>query len=322
MNPLAATYKYADRTPLGQKNLDNLRRLGVDHIDVAPAPEVEKKFVRKALIEAGERVGALDTMLERLAKYLTAQDRLNKKIIAAISYPSAVLIFFIFAIGVMTLFLIPKFKNMYASFNSTLPSFTLFIFGISDFLIHYIVFIVIAVAAIVFYIKEVLLKKPRGKYVFDSLVMKIPVFGDVMKKAALSKFSRTLATLLDQAIAVPESLQLVGKASGNAIIEEASIKASNSIIDGEKIAEAFRKTNVFPPLIIQMCTIGAESGNLPGLLDKTADFYEEEVDIFLQIMSSLIEPVLIVVLGLILGVFIIALYLPVFRLSQAMGKGM
>ena len=274
-----------------------------------------------AIVEAGEKVGALDTMLERLAKYLAAQDRLAKKIIAAISYPSAVLAFFIFAIAVMTLFLIPRFKGMYASFHAQLPPFTLFVFGISDFMIHYSLFFLGGLILAVFYVNKIVFKTQRGKYLFDTFVLKIPLFGAIIKKAALSKFARTLATLLEQGIPVPESLELVKRTAGNAVIEAASVKAAKSIIDGDKIPEAFRKTNIFPPLVLQMANIGTESGNLPELLDKTADFYEEEVDVFLGIMSSLIEPVLIVVLGLILAVFIVALYLPIFRLSQAISGG-
>ncbi len=275
-----------------------------------------------AIIEGGERVGALDVMMDRLAKYLAAQDRLNKKIIAAISYPSAVLAFFIFAIGVMTLFLIPKFKSMYESFNAQLPPFTLAVFGLSDFLIHYIVFIAGGIFLLIFYVNGVLLKTKRGRHAFDALILKIPVFGPIIKKASLSKFTRTLATLLEQGIPVPESLELVGKTADNAIIEAASLRASKAIIDGENIPEALRKTDIFPSLVIQMATIGTESGNLPELLGKTADFYEEEVDVFIGIMSSLIEPILIIVLGVILGIFIVALYLPIFKLSSAMGKGM
>jgi type IV pilus assembly protein PilC len=275
-----------------------------------------------AIIESGEKVGALDVMLERLGKYLEAQDRLKKKIVSAIAYPSAVLTFFFFAIGVMTLFLIPKFKDMYSSFNAALPPFTLAVFGVSDFLIHYIAFIAGGIILVALYIKNIVLKTKSGRYTFDSLILKLPIFGHILKKAALSKFTRTLATLLEQGIPVPESLELVGKTAGNSVIEKASIDMSKSIMDGEKIPEAFRKTEVFPSLVVQMATIGTESGNLPELLSKTADFYEEEVDVFLGIMSALIEPVLIIVLGVILAVFIVALYLPIFKLGSAMGQGM
>ena len=275
-----------------------------------------------AIIEAGEKVGALDAMLERLAKYLAAQDRLAKKIISAIAYPVAVLGFFIFAIGVMTLFIVPRFKGMYAGFNAQLPPFTLFIFGISDILIRYIPYIAGGIFLLTFYITNIALKNPRTRYLIDLLVLKMPLLGNIIKKAALSKFTRTLATLLEQGIAVPKALEMVTKTSGNAVIEEASAKVGKSILNGEKIPEAFRKAGVFPSLVVQMTMIGTESGNLPELLDKTADFYEDEVDVFIGLMSSLVEPILIVVLGVVMGIFIVALYLPIFSLSQAMGKGL
>lgn len=273
-----------------------------------------------AIAEAGEKVGALDTMLERLAKYLEDRERLNRKIISALTYPCAVILFFFCAIGVMTLFLIPKFKSMYASFGTNLPPFTLAVFGVSDFLLKYIVFIILGIVGFIIYIRKGILRTKNGRYMFDKTVLGIPLFGDMLKKAAISKFTRTLATLLGQGIPVPESLALVSKTANNAVIEEASIKASRLIVDGEKIAEAFRKASVFPPLVVQMSLIGTESGNLPELLDKTADFYEDEVDTFVSAMSSLIEPVLIVVLGLILAVFIVALYLPIFKMSSAMSS--
>ena len=275
-----------------------------------------------AMIEAGEKVGALDTMLERLSKYMAAQDRLNKKIISAISYPAAVLVFFLFAVVVMTLFIIPKFNIMYASFHAQLPPFTLAVFGLSDFLIKHIWLILGGIVFTGIYIKNFLLKTKRGRYVFHALLLKIPIFGPVIKKVSLSKFTRTLAILLGQGISVPEALELVGNTAGNAVIEEASAGISKSVLeDGRKIPDALRKTGIFPSLVIQMATIGTESGNLPELLDKTADFYEEEIDVFVGIISSLIEPILIIVLGLILSVFIIALYLPIFKLSSAVGQG-
>lgn len=275
-----------------------------------------------SMSEAGERVGALDVMLERLAKYLGARDRLNKKMIAALSYPSAVVAFFFFAIAVMTLFLIPKFKSVYSSFGANLPAFTLTIFHISDFMLKNIAFILAGIVVIVVYIKSVVLKSKKGRNIFDRLTLSFPIFGDFTKKAAMSRFTRTLGTLLEQGIPVPESLDLVARSAGNSIVEEACQKASKLIVDGEKIPEAFRKAGIFPPLVIQMAMIGTESGNLPELLDKTADFYEDEVDLFLSVMSSLIEPILIIVLGAVLAVFIVALYLPIFKMSSAMGTKM
>lgn len=275
-----------------------------------------------SIVEAGEKVGALDVMLERLAKYLGARDRINRKIITAIAYPSVICLFFIGAICVMTLFLIPKFKGMYSSFSAKLPPLTTAVFGVSDFFVHNLFIIAGVTVAVIVYIYTVAFRTKKGRYIFDAVALKIPLFGDVVLKASISKFTRTLATLLEQGIAVPESLDMVSRSAGNAVIERACVKASKLILDGESIPEAFRKTGIFPPLVLQMGLIGTESGNLPELLDKTADFYEEQVDMFLAIMSSLIEPILIVSIGSVLAVFIVAMYLPIFSMSQALSKGM
>ena len=271
-----------------------------------------------SIVESGERVGALDVMLERLSRYLQARDRINRKIISAISYPAIVVIFFFGAMAAMTLFLIPKFRSIYSGLGAKLPSLTLIVFGISDFVIRNILFIVLIGGAAALYLYFQIFKTKKGRYLFDKMVLWIPIFGDVIKKAAICKFARTLSTLLGQGIPVPESLELVGKTAGSSVIEEASLRAGKLILDGEKIPEAFKKTEVFPSLLLQMTTIGVESGNLPELLDKTADFYEDQVDAFVSTMSSLIEPILIVSLGALLGVVIVALYLPIFNLSQAM----
>lgn len=274
-----------------------------------------------AIVEAGEKVGAMDIMLERLSKYLLARDRINKKIIAALTYPAIIVAFFIFSMLGVTLFLIPKFKDLYAGLGSKLPPITLFVFGISGFIIHNILIILIVTATIGFYLYRQIFKTKKGRYIFDKLSLKIPIFGEVIKLAAIAKFTRTLSTLLEQSISVPESLELVGRTAGNSVIEEASLKAAKLILDGEKIPEAFRKAGVFPSLMLQMSTVGVESGNLPDLLDKTADFYEDRVDAFVAAMSSLIEPILIAVLGVLLGVVIIALYMPIFTLGDAMYQG-
>ena len=270
-----------------------------------------------AIVEAGERVGALDVMLSRLTIYLIARDRITKKIITALTYPAFVLGFFVIGITGITLFLIPRFKSIYEGFGAQLPALTLTLFKISDLLIHKMFFIAAIIAAIIF-LFSAFIKTKKGKYLFDTFTLKIPAFGDVIKKAAISKFARTLATLLQEGIPITEALELVGKTSGNLIIEEATAKASKLILDGEDIPEALKKTGIFPSLLVQMATIGAEAGNLPELLDKTADFYEDEVDAFISTLSTLIEPILIVLLGAVLGTVIIALYLPIFKLGQAM----
>ncbi len=273
-----------------------------------------------AIVEAGEKVGALDVMLERLNSYLAARDRMNKKMISAITYPSVVLIFFVVALTAVGLFLIPKFKGIYSSFNAQLPPLTKIIFDTSDFIIKHSPAIAITLILIGILMHHWFFRTKRGRLAFDGFILKVPILGDVVKKAAISKFSRTLSTLLAQGIPVTESLELVARTAGNMVIENATLKASRLITDGAKIPEAFIKAEVFPSLMIQMTSIGVESGNMPELLDKTADLYEDQVDAVVAVMSSLIEPVLIVALGIILGIAVIALYLPIFQLNQAVGS--
>jgi type IV pilus assembly protein PilC len=255
-----------------------------------------------------------------LSSYLAARERINKKILTAITYPSFILVFFILAIAGITLFLVPRFKSMYSGFGVELPAITRMVFGFSDFVIAKIHFIVIGVSIVTVSLYFLIFRTVRGRYILDSLVLKIPIFGEVVRKAAISKFARTLATLLSQGIPINESIELVGRTSGNLVIEEASIKASKLIMNGENIPEALRKTNTFPPLLMQMSTVGVQSGNLPELLDKTADFYEDQVDTFTTVLLTLIEPILIVALGLIFAVVASAMYFPLFNLGDVVSQ--
>jgi type IV pilus assembly protein PilC len=274
-----------------------------------------------AIVEAGEKVGSLDTMLERLSSYLEARDRLNRKIKAAMTYPAFVVSFFLFAMAVITLFLIPRFKAMYAGLHAKLPVLTEVVFSFSDAVLHNIIPIVAVTGVSIFIFNKYFLKTRSGRSMFDKFIMEMPVFGNVIMSAALSKFTRTLATLLSQGIPIAISLELVSKTSGNLVMEERSLKVRDLILDGESIPEALKKVKIFPSLMIQMAIVGVESGSLPDLLDKTATFYEERVDAFVSALTSMIEPVLIVALGGMVGVVIVALYMPIFSLSQAMSGG-
>lgn len=270
-----------------------------------------------AIVEAGEKVGSLDTMLDRLSSYLEARDRLNKKIRTAMTYPVFVVTFFIFAMAIITLFLVPRFRAMYEGLHAKLPLLTQIVFSFSDAVLHNILLIVAVIGVAAFFINKYLFKTKRGRRLFDKILLRLPVFGSVIMRAALSKFTRTLATLLGQGIPIAVSMELVSKTSGNVVMEETSLKVRDLILDGENIPEALKKVNIFPSLMIQMAMVGVESGSLPELLDKTASFYEEMVDSFVNALTSLIEPVLIVVMGAVVGVVIVALYMPIFSLSQA-----
>jgi len=206
---------------------------------------------------------------------------------------------------------------MYADFHSQLPLLTRAVFRFSDVVAHNIAAIIIVTIAAVFFARHYFFRSKTGRRIFDNLILNVPVFGVVIKNAALSKFARTLATLLNQGIPIAESLDLVSKTSGNIALEESSIKVKNLILDGASIHEAMKKAAMFPSLMLQMVMVGVESGSLPELLDKTANFYEERVDNFVTALTSVIEPIIIVMMGAMIGVVIIALYLPIFNLGKA-----
>ena len=272
-----------------------------------------------AIVEAGEKVGSLDAMLNRLSGYLESRDRLARKIRSATTYPAFIAIFFLFAIAVITLFLIPRFQGIYEGFGAKLPALTLFVFNVSNFFIQNIVLVlmtlIITFSSIFVFVKHT----TNGRAVFDKAMLKLPIFGEVIKKAAISKFCRTLSTLLEQGISINEALHLVGRTAGNVIIEDASNKANKLIVEGETIPVAFTKIAIFPSLVLQMTSVGVDSGTLPDLLNKTADFYEEQVDTFVENLTTMIEPILIVSLGAVVAIVVVALYLPIFKLGSAMG---
>ena len=312
------------KNPLFKSTLDEINR----HIQSGESlSDGFKRFPRffsplfTSIVAAGEKVGSLDTMLERLSSYMQARDRLNKKIIAALTYPVFVLVAFVGAVLVITLFLVPRFKSIYAGFGAQLPLITRVVFSFSDMLTKNILYFVVVVfiAAVLF--RRYFIKSARGRRTLDKIVIGTPVFGEVVKNAALSKFARTLSTLLSQGIPIATSLDLVSKGSGNIMIEEAINKIRSLIMDGESIPEALKKSRIFPSLMIQMVTVGVESGSLPELLDKTADFYEDRVSDFVAALTTLIEPILIVSLGIAMGIVIVALYMPIFKLGQAAAGG-
>lgn len=271
-----------------------------------------------AMVEAGEKVGSLDTMLTRLSSYLEFRDRLAKKVRSATTYPAFIAIFFLVAIAVITRILIPRFKNIYDSFGAELPPLTKYIFEISNFFIQNTIWILVGLVIAIFTIFFFVRYTRKGRVVFDKSMLGLPIFGAVIKKAAISKFCRTLSTLLDQGIAITEALLLVGRTSGNILIEDASTQASKLVMEGEVIPAALSKMEIFPPLMLQMASVGAEAGSLPELLGKTADFYEEQVDIFVSTLTSMIEPILVVCLGGIIGVMVIAMYLPILQLGSVL----
>jgi len=272
-----------------------------------------------SMIRAGETGGVLDSILERLSAYLEAAEELKGKVKGAMVYPlvisgvaSAVTIFLLVAV-------IPTFKTVFASFGSELPLPTRILLGVSDFLRHNFVFLLTAPIAL-FLILGKWYKTEKGQTVIDGYLIKLPVMGDMLKKVAVAKFTRTLGTLIKSGVPILQALDTVAKTSGNKVVESAIFKARESIREGEKIADPLKQSGIFPAMVIQMISVGEETGNLETMLTKIADFYDQEVDTAVKAMTSLIEPVIICVMGVVIGSIVICMFLPIFQMSSLIDK--
>jgi len=271
------------------------------------------------MIKAGEVGGILDVILERLSAYLEGAEALRSKVKGAMMYPLVVCCI----AGGVTLFLlmgvIPTFQKIFASFGSELPFMTQILINISNVLRHFW-YIVAAVPIGGFMALQQYGKTETGRRNLDALMLKVPVFGILLKKVAVAKFTRTLGTLIKSGVPILQALETVAKTSGNKVIEIAIMTARESVKEGERIAVQLRKANVFPPMVIQMVAIGEETGNLDTMLSKIADFYDQEVDVAVKSLTSMIEPIIIVVMGLIIGFIVIAMFLPMFELGNLASK--
>lgn len=273
-----------------------------------------------SMVKSGESGGVLDEVLERIAAYLEAQQSLRRKVITAMTYPAVVTAV---TIGIVLLLLgvvIPKFKDVFTSFGAKLPLPTQILINISDairsnFLWIFLIFVLISIT-----IRMAVTKTERGRLYFDAILLKIPVFGTLFRKIAVTRFARTLGTLTRSGVSILESLEIVAKTAGNKIVELAVMGARSSIREGERITDPLRESGVFPPMVIQMILVGEETGALDSMLMKIADYYDREVDAAVSALASLIEPLLIVVLGIIVGGIVICMYLPIFMLSSLVAK--
>ncbi|HDI83287.1 MAG TPA: type II secretion system F family protein [candidate division WOR-3 bacterium] len=267
------------------------------------------------MVAAGESGGALDVILERLATYLEKNAEIIRKIKGAMIYPAMIAIVMVLAVTVMLLFVIPVFAGMFSGIGAELPGPTRFVMWMSDFLrknFFYIVGVIAAVAIVIrFYYKT-----EDGHFRIDAFLLKVPIFGDLIKKQALTRFSRTLATLLSSGVNILDALEITAKTSGNRVIEKAILRARASIAQGESIATPLAKEKgLFPPMVVQMITIGEQTGGLDEMLNKVADFYDSEVDQAVENLMAAIEPIVIVVLGVVVGGMLMAMYLPIFKLA-------
>ncbi len=271
-----------------------------------------------SMIKAGEVGGILDTILERLSAFLESSEALKAKVKSAMMYPAVV-----FSVaGLITIFLIafvsPIFKDIFGSFNAKLPFLTQALINLSDFIRQKMVFTIPF-----FYIGYRFLKKwmktEKGQEKVDDISLKLPVVGILLKKVAIAKFTRTLGTLIKSGVPILQGLETVAKTSGNKVIERAIMSSYNSIKEGGRISDPLKKANIFPPMVIQMISVGEETGGLDNMLGKIADFYDTEVDTAVHGLTSMIEPLIMVVLGVVIGTIVIALFMPMFSMGEMVG---
>ena len=266
------------------------------------------------LVVAGEEGGILDNVLNRLAVYIEKAEALKKKIKSAMVYPSAIVAVAIIVVAVLMIFVIPVFSKVFGEMGHTLPLPTLIVIGISNLLKRYIFFVIVVLVILAFMLRRYYATE-KGKMAIDSLILKLPVFGMLFRKVAVARFARTLSTLITSGVPILDGLIITSKTAGSKPIEYAIMKARTSISEGETIAEPLARSEVFPPMVTQMIAVGESTGALDSMLTKIADFYEEEVDVAVGTLTSLLEPMLMVFLGVTVGGVVIAMYLPIFKIA-------
>jgi type IV pilus assembly protein PilC len=263
------------------------------------------------MVAAGEAGGILDTILLRLATFLEKNDALIRKVKGAMIYPGVIISVAAIAICILLVFVIPTFQTMFASANLELPLPTRVVIMMSDALISYWWVIVGAFVGAFFAIRSYYATAP-GRLQIDSLLLKTPILGDVIRKSAVSRFTRTLGTLISSGVSILDGLEITAKTAGNRVIHDAVMASRASIAGGETIAGPLKESAVFPPMVTSMISIGEQTGGLDEMLSKIADFYDEEVDVAVGALLSLMEPIMIVVLGVVVGGMVVAMYLPIF----------
>ncbi|MBL7070666.1 MAG: type II secretion system F family protein [Candidatus Omnitrophica bacterium] len=266
------------------------------------------------MVRAGESSGMLDEILDRLATYLEKTSILQKKVKSALIYPAIITGMAMVITAILLLKVIPVFKEIFAGFGAALPMPTQVLISVSDFLRRYFIFTISGMAVFMILISRYK-KTERGALRFDKLTLNMPIIGILLRKVAVSKFTRTLSTLVKSGVPILNSLEIVGKTAGNKVIERAVSNVRASIKNGENIAEPLSKSAVFPPMVVRMINVGEQTGQLEKMLSKIADFYDAEVDTAISGLTSIIEPVIIAFLGVIIGTIVICMFLPIFKIS-------
>jgi type IV pilus assembly protein PilC len=268
------------------------------------------------MVAAGEAGGILDTILMRLATFMEKNDALVRKVKGAMIYPGVIMSVAAIAVTVLLIFVIPVFENLFTSAGLALPLPTRIVMGASRFLKGYW-YIVLAVIGTATFLFKRYNATSDGKLKVDKFMLKVPVLGDVLRKSAVSRFTRTLGTLISSGVSILDGLEITAKTAGNRVVQDAIMESRSSIAGGDTIAQPLKKSGVFPPMVISMISVGEQTGGLDEMLSKIADFYDEEVDAAVSNLLSLLEPVMIVFLGVVVGGMVVAMYLPIFDMINA-----
>ena len=268
------------------------------------------------LVEAGEQAGILDQLLDRLAVYMEKTQAIKSKIKSALMYPTSVVVVAFVVVSVIMIFVIPAFKQVFSSFGADLPAPTLFVIAMSEFFVSYWWLIFGGVGGGIYFFLQAWKRNRQMQRTMDRLLLRVPVFGTLIDKSCVARWTRTLSTMFAAGVPLVEALDSVGGASGNSVYEDATARIQQEVSTGTSLTAAMTNANLFPTMVLQMCAIGEESGSIDHMLGKAADFYEAEVDDMVAGLSSLMEPIIIVFLGGLIGGIVVSMYLPIFKLGQ------
>jgi type IV pilus assembly protein PilC len=267
------------------------------------------------LTEAGEQAGALESLLDKIATYKEKTEAIKKKVKKALFYPTAVLVVALIVTTILLIFVIPQFESLFKGFGADLPAFTQMVINLSRFVQSKGIYILVVVGAGVWFFLYTYKRSRKTREFLDRMMLKFPIIGPILNKAAIARFARTLSTMFSAGVPLVEALESVAGATGNILYEDATMKIRDEVATGQRLQRAMENTGLFPNMVVQMIAVGEESGSLDAMSAKVASFYEEDVDNAVDSMSSLLEPLIMAILGVLVGGLVIAMYLPIFKLG-------
>jgi type IV pilus assembly protein PilC len=268
------------------------------------------------LVRAGEHAGILETLLDKIATYKEKTEALKSKIRKALFYPTAVIVVAFIVTAILLVFVVPQFESLFQGFGADLPAFTRMVISLSEWMQSYWWAILLAIAGGIYSFSQAKKRSPAFAHGFDRLILKMPIIGEILTKAIIARYARTLSTMFAAGVPLVEAMQSVAGAAGNALYAEAILEMKDNVATGQQLQLAMHQTGLFPNMVVQMVAIGEESGSLDAMLGKVADFYEQEVDDAVDGLSSLLEPMIMAVLGVLVGGLIVAMYLPIFKMGS------